>query len=211
MILRRTANAGVLLTLDGVTILLDGVCRGQGPYLATPEAERNALYADPPMIVGFTHSHFDHFSRSFAQDLYQMTLRPILGPEGLLKEGLCKGPVTVDGVTVTPISSRHLGKAGLDTPHISFLIEGSRRILFAGDASPAFLKQVGRVDILIAPYPYVITPNGWRMAGEKCEKLVLVHMPEPGNDPDGLWAMVKAQELPGPGLYIPALGEQLEL
>ena len=43
MELRRTANAGVLLKLDDVEILLDGVCQEVKPYLATPPAEKEKL------------------------------------------------------------------------------------------------------------------------------------------------------------------------
>ena len=39
MRVKRTANAGVLLELDGARILLDGVCGEIKPYLPTPETE----------------------------------------------------------------------------------------------------------------------------------------------------------------------------
>ena len=47
MQIRRTANAGVLLTLDNVSILLDGVCRVYSPYLAPPPAVLEELAALP--------------------------------------------------------------------------------------------------------------------------------------------------------------------
>ena len=43
MELVRTANAGILLKLDGKTILLDGVCREVKPYPATPPKLREQL------------------------------------------------------------------------------------------------------------------------------------------------------------------------
>ena len=212
MRIRRTANAGVLLELDGITVRRDGVCREQAPYLGTPDAERDVLYACPPDITAFTHGHFDHFDRSFAQSLYKKTLRPILGPEFLLREGLCTGKAQHGAVTVEPIPSRHLGKAGMDTPHVSFLIRGSKRILFTGDASPLILKDLEPVDVLIGPYPFATTPHGWKLAGEKAKAFVLVHMPDRSNDPYDLWSLVDATtQAPGPRLWKPGLGQTVTL
>ena len=51
MKIRRTANAGVLLKLDGVTILMDGVCREVKPYPATPPEVKEELRASMPDAV----------------------------------------------------------------------------------------------------------------------------------------------------------------
>ena len=208
---RRTANAGVLLTLDDVDILLDGVCRQVGGYLVTPETELEKLLACMPDVVGFTHGHMDHFDRSFARKYNQMTLRSILGPEGLLKEGLCTGEMQTGGVTITPIPTRHIGIAGEGLPHVSFLIEGSQSVLFAGDAAPSCFKDL-QVDVMIAPYTYAATPAGWKAAGKLANKLVLLHLPDPHNDPDGLWQAVRTTtQAPGPQLFILQIGETVIL
>lgn len=213
MELRRTANAGVLLTLDGVTVLLDGVCRELEPYMGTPAAERRAIEACPPDILAFTHGHMDHFDRAFARALYEKNLRPILGPESLLKEGTCQTPVTVGGVTVTPIRTRHVGAAGKDTPHMSFLIRGSKTVLFTGDASPVVWKSQERVDVLIAPYAYATVPGGWKVADTLADTLVLLHLPERERDPYRLWEMVEntTAQYPGPKLLIPQMGQPLRI
>lgn len=208
---RRTANAGVLLTLDGVTILLDGVCRQVGGYYATPEPEHRQLLACMPDVAAFTHSHLDHFDRSFAQEYNKKALRSILGPEGLLKSGLCVDAVTVGQVRVMPISTRHIGKAGQTVPHVSYLIEGSKRILFAGDAAPGQLAGI-RADVLIAPYAYAVTAAGWKAAAQLAEQMILLHLPDPDQDPDGLWQAVQAvTQTPGPKLYIPSIGDTVIL
>lgn len=208
---RRTANAGVLLTLDGVSVLLDGVCRQSGSYYGTPEEERERLLGCMPDVVAFTHGHFDHFDRSFAQQYQKLTLRSILGPEGLLKDGLCTQAVKVGSVSVTPIISRHIGKAGQGVFHVSYLIEGSKRILFAGDAAPTQWKDL-HVDVLIAPYAYATTPASWRLSASIAEHLVLLHMPRKEQDEHGLWSAVEAvTQMPGPKLYIPQMGETLSL
>ena len=211
MQLRRTANAGVLLTLDGTTVLLDGVCKQTGPYYGTPEAEIQGFLACAPDITAFTHGHLDHFDREFAHKLYHKTLRSILGPEGLLKEGCACTQVRIGAVTVTPIPSRHIGKAGQETNHVSYLIEGSERILFAGDAAPTQFRNL-RVDVLIAPYAWAITPSAWRMAAQVADKLVLVHLPPRGTDPANLWDQVSNTVTdPGVRFWIPDMGETILL
>ena len=206
---RRTANAGVLLTLDGVSILLDGVCRQSGAYYGTPEQERENLLDCMPDIVGFTHGHFDHFDRAFAQSYYKKSLRSILGPEGLLKDGLCTNPVTVGAVRVSPIPSRHIGKAGQGVSHVSFLIEGSQRILFTGDAAPTQWKDMA-VDVLIAPYAYATTGGSWKQSEAIARHLILLHLPQKQQDEYGLWDAVEATtRIPGPQLYIPQMGQTI--
>lgn len=204
---RRTANAGVLLTLDGVSILLDGVCGQVGGYYATPEPERQRLLADLPDVLAFTHGHLDHFDRQYARQYAEKTLRSVLGPEGLLKHGLCTSPVMVDGVRVTPVPTRHIGKAGQTMPHVSYLIEGSKRILFTGDAAPGQFADM-QVDILIAPYAYANTTAGWKSANSLAKQMVLLHLPKQDQDPDGLWQAVHTvTQAPGPFLYIPEIGD----
>lgn len=204
---RRTANAGVLLSLDGVNILLDGVCRQTQGYFGTPESEKEALYACPPDITAFTHGHLDHYDRSFAQTLYTRTLRSILGPEGLLKVGTVCEPVSVGGVTVTPIPSRHIGKAGQGVAHVSYLIQGRKRVLFTGDAAPIQFRQV-QADVLIAPYAYATTVSSWQLSAAIAPELVLLHLPRRDQDPGGLWkAVEQTTQIPGPRLHIPHISE----
>ncbi len=208
---RRTANAGVLLTLDGVNILLDGVCRQVGSYIATPEQQRRELLACMPDVVAFTHGHMDHFDRSYAQSYYQKSLRPILGPEGLLKEGLCTQTVRVGDVRITPIQTRHIGAAGKNVAHVSYLICGSQTVLFTGDAAPSSFRDM-HADVLIAPYAYAATAAGWKVAGQLAEQLILLHLPDPENDPDGLWQAVRnVTQASGAQLHIPQLGQTLVL
>ena len=117
MQLRRTANAGVLLELDGVRILMDGVCREVRPYPTTPPEEKDALCKSFPDVVCFTHAHKDHYDPAFASLYEKQNGGAIFGPEGLPG---CKPTMEekiVQGVTVKPIPSRHIGAAGKTTPH----------------------------------------------------------------------------------------------
>ena len=208
MELRRTANAGVLLKLDGVSILLDGVCREVKPYPATPPTEKAALLEKLPDIVAFTHAHKDHYDPAYAAEVIGQG-GVILGPDSV------KGSmelVKVGDVTVTPIPSRHIGAAGKTTPHASFVIRGSKCVWFLGDSSPLFWKgaDLPKPDVLIVPYAYATTATGWQITkGLSAGKIVLLHMPTREADDIGLWKMVEETVQNSPELAIPAMGETL--
>lgn len=194
MQLRRTANAGVLLELDGVTILMDGVCREVKPYPTTPPEERDALCKSFPDVVCFTHAHKDHYDPAFAALYEKQTGGAIFGPEALPG---CKATMeakTVKGIRVQPLSSRHIGAAGKTTPHASFILEGSKIIWFLGDAAPMQWKgrqELPKPDVLIAPYAYANTESSWAFTKSLgAERIFLVHMPEPACDTIGLWQAV---------------------
>lgn len=206
MEIRRTANAGVLLKLDGVEILLDGVCREVKPYPATPPSIKAELSAKWPDLIAFTHNHKDHYDPVYAADYQMQTNGIVLAP------GACTSPVTVGGVTVTPIPSRHIGAAGKTTPHMSFLVEGSRRIWFLGDASPLQWRNADlpKLDVLIVPYAYATTQSAWNMTKELApEKVILLHMPNREDDTLGLWDAVEATVKDAALLEIPAMGETI--
>jgi len=212
MELRRTANAGFLLTLDNITIALDGVCLEVSPYQATPPAERAKLLAAPPDLLAYTHSHEDHFDPGFAQSF----LGSILGTDQVAQvlpgKAVACGSMAVGPVKVTPVATRHIGKASATTSHQSLVIEGSSSVWFMGDAAPSQLSQLapyGRPRVLIAPFAYATTPSAVRAVNEAAPQcLILTHMPLQNNDPAMLWPAVKAM-LPAFAMQvlIPAVGE----
>ena len=211
MKVKRTANAGVLLELDGVRILLDGVCGEIKPYLPTTEAERKMLLDSPADCVAFTHSHLDHCDVSFIPAYLEKTAGPVLGPADI---PYCQAGQWSNGnVTVMPVECRHLGKSD-GAMHQAYVISGSRCVWFTGDAAPATwrkLTQLPRPDVIIAPYAYA-TGSTWQMCKELgADTVVLLHLPEEGNDAYGLWDAVRqtvGQDMT-PRLLIPALGESL--
>ncbi len=211
--LQRTANAGVLMNLDGVSILLDGVCGQIAPYLPTPEAIRRRLQREYPDIVAFTHAHGDHYDHAFATAYQEQTLRPVFGPE-VLPCGGREGEAVVKGVKITAVSSRHIGK--FTDPHVSFLLQGSQCIWFVGDASPLQWQRrtdLPKPDVLIAPFAYATTASAWQTSCRMAEKIVLLHLPNPAEDPSGLWSMVQQATVncPPGKLYIPEMGSVLIL
>ena len=203
----RTANAGVLLKLDGKTILLDGVCREVKPYPATPPELREKLLQELPDCVCFTHAHKDHYDPAYAAAYTRKTGRKVMTPEHAEQ-------LTLDGVTVTAIPSRHIGAAGKTTPHVSYLIQGSRCVWFLGDSSPLIWKGRGlpKPDVLIVPYAYTATATGWQITKDLgATHTILLHMPQTDPDDMGLWAAVRATVGENCGLLIPDMGEQLHL
>lgn len=216
MQLRRTANAGFLLTLDGITIAMDGVCLEVYPYQATSPAERAKLLAAPPDLLAYTHFHEDHFDPSFAAAFPG----PVLGTDQMAQmmpdQRVYSRQIAAGGVKVTPVATRHIGAFGATTSHQSLVVTGSKRVWFMGDATPAQLKQLlpfGKPHVLIAPFAYATTPLAVRAVLEAApDYLVLTHLPLRSNDPDGLWNAVEAM-LPqfSMPVLIPELGETIQL
>ena len=212
MEIKRTANAGVLLTLDGVTILLDGVNQPLKPYLGTPVHIRQGLLQTPPDLVAFTHRHPDHCDVSFVSDYLQNAAGPIMGPADIPFSS--NSERTVGGVKVTPVTNRHLGKA-CDVQHMSFIIEGTRCVWFLGDASPLPWKSrqdLPRPDVMIVPYAYAMS-SGWDICKQLgAADVVLLHLPPREADPFGLWnAVAETVNEDFPRLHIPKMGETVFL
>ncbi len=204
MELQRTANAGVLLKLDGVSILLDGLCDRVEGYLPTPPDIARQLLEMPPDLLAFTHCHADHCSEALLLPYRKQNLRPILGPESL-----CAGSVQVGKVTVTPIESRHLGRVEPGLQHLSYIIEGSQCVWFLGDAAPAQWRNradLPHPDVLIAPYAYGNTKSTWEWTRAFAKQVVLLHLPDRDSDVYGLWDSV-LEVTAGSDVQIPELGD----
>lgn len=209
----RVSNAGVLLELDGVKILLDGFCTGHGPYLATPAHIREGLLTHPADMLAFTHEHPDHFDAQMAEQYHKQTLRPILGPENLPFRTSSRG-IAVGGVSVLPVKSRHIGKEYFSVPHVSYAITGSQTVWFLGDAVPSQWHGIKeKCDVIIAPFAYALSDSAWQMTCSLANAVVLVHMPLRENDPARLWPQVEAvtgKSCPTK-LFIPKIGEIIEI
>ena len=209
MEIQRTANAGVRLTMDGVSILLDGLCDGIDVYLPTPPAIADSLLANLPDVLAFTHNHPDHCSEALLLPYRKQNLRPILGPEYLPMQTMRVGEVTI-----TPIPSRHIGKVEPGLQHHSFVIQGSKCVWFMGDAAPLQWKDrtgLPRPDVLIGPFAYANTKSAWNLSCCLAEKVVLLHLPEKNNDPYGLWPAVESATADAKNLYIPQVGEIISI
>ena len=214
MELKRTANAGVLLKLDGVSILLDGVCREVKPYPATPPEERALLTESWPDVVAFTHRHKDHYDPVYAATYQEQTNGVVLGPVDLPGVRSTMEEISIGGVTVTPVPCRHIGVAGKDTPHAGFIIRGKKCIWFTGDSSPTQWKgraDLPRPDVIIVPYAYANTDASWAFTKSLQAQVVLLHMPPRETDILGIWQAVEATAGAEPQLHIPAMSQMLNL
>ena len=207
MEIRRTANAGVLLTMDDVKILLDGVCRQVLSYLPTPPEEKQHLLQNLPDAVAFTHHHPDHFDPDFAAS-YEAAAGKAILPTSTTS--------FVGNVRIDAVPTRHMGKTDPNLQHVSFVLQGSRTVWFMGDAAPQQLKLLSaypKPDVLIIPFPYLAT----EVAVKRIEaylpcQIVLVHMPKRENDPDGIWEMVTpARKKYGQYIHCPEIGENFTL
>lgn len=216
MEIRRTANAGVLLTLDDVRILLDGVCQEVKPYLATPPKIARDLIACPLDVALFTHNHPDHFDPDYCRKIES----PIYATQQVVNElpGIAQtGKTAVIGkVKVSAVPTRHMGHYGKTTEHQSYVVEGSQVVWFLGDASPTELRKLApfpKPDVLVIPYPYISTPAALKMVGEYLPcKIVLLHMPLENDDPEGIWQSSNAgMEHLKAYLHLPGMGETLNL
>ncbi|MBE7001939.1 MAG: MBL fold metallo-hydrolase [Ruminococcaceae bacterium] len=210
MEIQRTANAGVLLKLDGVSILLDGLADRVEGYLPTPPAIAQDLLDNLPDILAFTHCHKDHCSEALLLPYRKQNLRPIIGPE-LLHQGAVK----VGDVTITPVASRHLGKAEPGLTHVSYIVQGSKCLWFMGDAAPLQWKNrtdLPKPDVLIAPYAYGNTKAVWDMTCSLTRNVVLLHLPDREKDIYGLWDGVDSTTRgTTANLYIPQIGETIAI
>lgn len=216
MEIRRTANAGVLLTLDETKILLDGVCREVSPYLATPPTEKEMLSSQWPDGVAFTHFHEDHCDPAYAEAYYKATGRPVYGTSQISGTVCTEEIAWVGALRLTAVATRHMGHYGKTTEHRSYVVEGSKAVWFLGDASPSELKKLychKKPDVLIVPYPYVSTPPAVKLLEELLPcRIVLLHLPSVSFDPEGVWqTAAPGMEQLKPHLYTPRLGETLNL
>ena len=210
MELQRTANAGVLLKMDGVSILLDGLADRVEGYLPTPAQMAERLLENPPDILAFTHNHPDHCSDALLLPYRKQNLRPIYGPESLYS-----GDIKVGGVTITPVESRHLGKTEPGLQHVSFMIQGSKCVWFMGDAAPLQWRNrtdLPKPDVLVAPYAYGNSKPAWELSCSLTKNIVLLHLPDRDKDLYRLWEGVDSTTRgTTANLWMPQIGETITI
>jgi len=215
MILKRTANAGILLALDGVSILFDGVSREGTAYPATSVDMQDALIQNKPDVLCFSHMHPDHYDKDFALRYKNEIGGAIIGPvEHEL--GALTGSVQICNIKISAINTRHIGKVGINVPHTSFIVEGSSCVWFLGDAAVLQWKNrcdLSKPDVLIVPFAYATTATSWEITKSLGAKhIVVVHMPDKQTDPYGLWDSVVQTTYNDNTveIWIPDIGESRE-
>ena len=214
MRIQRTANAGVLLELDGKRILLDGVCEGYGPYLATPSWISEAILRDQiPDVLIYTHRHPDHYDALFVSHYLQNAAGPVMGPADIPYATVEE--MKIGDIVITPIETRHIGKTD-GCMHRSYVLQGSQCVWFLGDASLIDWKRnnnLPKPDMIIAPFGFV-SDLGWEYCVSTGAKIIMiVHMPSKEYDPYNLWGAFSKERYDQnqPAVYIPELGEVISL
>ncbi len=199
----RTSSSGGLLELDRVRILLDGVSlpTAEFPdapaYSYTPPDIIAWLACQPVSAAAFTHSHPDHFSPELARRLKNAI---ILGPEdvadALPDRMVLPDELSISGIHIQPVVSRHEGERYGNTPHLDYIVQGSLCVWFLGDAEPnqdvEGKYSLPLPDVLIAPWFFAASEENWVTVSELAPKLlILTHLPEPERDTDGRRAAVE--------------------
>lgn len=159
---RYVANAGVLVTIGNVRVLIDAPIRdGIAPYATSSSAERERLEGALPPYDGIdavliTHWHEDHFSPEAVAAHLARNRRAVVvsSPEviervrtvgtglsdsrlrGVLPPPGASELVTVSGLPVRLLRVRHNPARRLPEQHVGFLIGDGSTVLHTGDADP---------------------------------------------------------------------------
>ncbi len=178
MNIKQTSNAGFILSLDDTNILLDGVSERISPYIETPANIKEELLATPLDALVFTHYHEDHFDKSFAEVYKNREFGFVFcGPELSFE-------VKAKNLNILPIKTRHIGKYVID--HSSYIIKGSKTVLFIGDASPNEFKNredLPKLDLVIAPFAYALTDSAISITRSlDAKNIIITHLPEKNLD-----------------------------
>ncbi len=214
----RTSSSGGILELDGVRILLDGASMPRNGYAITPPDIMGWIANLPISVAATTHSHPDHFAPAFLRRLRNAVL---LGPEDVADQlpdrMVLDSDLRIRQVHITPVASLHLDITEEESPHLSYVIQGTQFcVWFLGDADPLqwplLSDGLPRPDVLIAPYSYSLTETSWRAVEHLAPGLlILTHLPMPNQDPRNIRASCEAMLAAHPNQLsiIPVLGAQV--
>jgi L-ascorbate metabolism protein UlaG (beta-lactamase superfamily) len=158
-------HSTVLLDLDGVRLLTDPVLRNRVAHLRRRVPIINPTECAGVDAVLLSHLHFDHLDRPSLERLGSET--PLVVPRGsgglLMRRGFSKVievevgmEVRFGALTVRATYAEHSGARSPFTakaPALGYVIEGSRRLYFAGDTDLFDgMAEIGRgLDIALVP------------------------------------------------------------
>ncbi|WKY47330.1 MBL fold metallo-hydrolase [Eubacteriaceae bacterium ES3] len=156
------SNAGVLINIADVTLMVDGLCGSDGLYYsATPKAIAEKIkaseYSEEKITAAlYTHSHSDHFSKMSNLDFlfYNPNSALVAGSDvintieadtSVIKKEVknkfftsnVNSSITFSdqNLVIQPLSTVHMGKEYKNVEHFSYYISiNNQRILYLGDA-----------------------------------------------------------------------------
>lgn len=162
--LQHVANAGVLITIDGLKILIDAPIRnGIPPYqTSSPDVRTLLEHARAPYdgiaAILITHWHDDHFNaEAVAAHLSRSPKTRLISSAEIVQrvQKAAPGVPASQLIAVTPDSGssiatalddrvrihvlriRHNDARRMPEQHVGFLLQGTRTVLHVGDADPA--------------------------------------------------------------------------
>jgi L-ascorbate metabolism protein UlaG (beta-lactamase superfamily) len=156
-------HATVLIELDGVRLLTDPVLGGWVGPLRRHGAPPAAAVTERLDAILISHLHRDHAD---LRSLRQIAGRvPLIVPGGTRAFFEARGFAEVielrpgqsrplGGVTVTATAADHeIGRRGVDAEPVGFLVEGTRRLYFAGDTDlfDGMAALGGNLDLALMP------------------------------------------------------------
>jgi L-ascorbate metabolism protein UlaG (beta-lactamase superfamily) len=198
--LRYVANAGVLVTLGDVRVLIDAPIReGIPPYATSDAAERDRLErARPPYdrvdAILITHWHEDHFNAEAVAAHLSLNGRATLisSPEVVARVRAAAPHLPaarLQGVLPAPGASTLLRVGGLPVRvlrirHVGFLIGEREAVLHTGDADPAadnfaLLRALPPVDLALVPFWFMQSASNRQFVRDSIapRRVVALHLP----------------------------------
>jgi L-ascorbate metabolism protein UlaG (beta-lactamase superfamily) len=153
----------VLIALDGAKLLTDPLLRARVAHLRRRgRLDRDALRSVDAVLV--SHAHYDHLDLPSLERLGRAT--PLVVPRGLgtllrrrgfvhIQEVDVGETISVGPVAVTATFAEHEGGRGpfaARGPALGFVVEGSRRLYFAGDTDVfEGMNELGVLDVALLP------------------------------------------------------------
>lgn len=212
MKITRVSNAGILVERKGHRILLDGLnISNIYHYMATVPEEFEALMNSEDLdYLAFTHGHDDHFNAIMT--MKYMNAHPktkVIAPKSTLEKLILCGisedrmiaaediPYGTD-FPIVSFKTIHIGAPYKDVCHYSYYLGGEESLLYTGDAIPLFsnykeLEEADlKVSVLAGNYAHVIGA-GVRTIRKIIhpEHTIVLHLPDPHYDEEGLYPMTR--------------------
>lgn len=155
----------MLVELDGVRLVTDPVLRPRVVHLRRHAPDPGPGFIRDVDAVLISHLHFDHFDlptlRRFAPATRMIVpagAGPMVRAAGFrdVVELRVGQQAVVRGVTVTAVSAVHDGRRHPFAPPsdaVGYLLDGSRRLFFAGDTDvhPALTELAGDLEVALLP------------------------------------------------------------
>ncbi len=158
-------HATVLIEIDGVRLVTDPVLRSRVVHLRRQVPDPGPAFIEGIDAVLISHLHFDHLDIPTLKRFDRGVKVIVPGGAGpmIRKHGfrevieLMEGEATEVGpVTVLAVPADHDGRRhpfGMEIDAIGFVVEGSRRILFAGDTDlhPRLGELADSLEVALLP------------------------------------------------------------